>query len=525
MPGTEPDFNSAVPYGLKKTTPSFHLLIPASQTNPNFCKTLLSSFVLSYPPPTMINYGKVYDGPLGDGGSHTAKIRGISNFLNNEKNVNDNDLVLIIDGYDIWFQLPPRLMIERYHRVISEANERLRGRYGTKLRRKPGTNGITENVPIYTQKVLFGADKLCWPNPAEDPACAAVPYSTLPKNIYGPETDQDEEGFLNRPRYLNSGGLIGPVADVRSIYQTAVKKIDEGRGTLGDQFVLAEIFGEQEYQRETQRISSQGTGGKWLAWLSNTLGTSESPLSANITINNMTVKPGESYEHGIGLDYESKLFQTMTHSEADVEYVMYNDSSVLTHIQGKHPSLWTRPFSLPADVQRANPPYSYASPGNLSENIKDVNLLPFSSKLDDIDGEPSWYEVPLATNVKATSIPSLLHFNGDKSLLKAWWPAMWYFSDSRALLRRYIRSVHGRNAAYAAARGGLNWWDTRGGRGGVWTDKGAWMSWEEVCKNTEDEVFADGKGIWQNQEEGDRVVNSFGKVVYGQDDEETPKNG
>lgn len=518
IPESGPDdpIKSTVSYGLKKTTPSFHLLLPASQKTPDLCKTLLSTFVLGYPSPTLINYDKTFS----SGRSHTAKIRGILDFLSNEKNVNDDDLVLIIDGYDVWFQLPPKLMIERYHLVIEEANKRLRGRYGTVLHEKSGATGATETVSKFTQKVLFGADKLCWPNPLEDPACVAVPYSTLPKNIYGPETDQTEGGFLNRPRYLNSGGLIGPVADIRLIYEIAAKKAEEqGRGELGDQFVLGEIFGEQEYQRETLRKSSQGTGGKWLEWLSDALGTSDSPLSANITINNMTAKPGHNYEFGIGLDYESRIFQTMTHSAGDIEYVLYNDSSLVTHIQGKHPSLWSRPFSMPTDVQRANPPYSYASPGNHTEDSQEVNLLPFSVKLDDIAQEPSWYEVPLATNIKANSIPSLLHFNGEKSLLKSWWSTMWYFSDSRALLRRYIRSVHGPNAAYAAAKGGLNWWDTRGGRGGVWTDKGAWMSWGEVCKNTEDEVFADGKGVWENQEGGDRVVNSFGKVVYGEDDE------
>lgn len=496
-------------------------MIPASQTSPNFCKTLLSSFVLSYPSPTLINYGKTFDSSDQDGGSHTGKIRGILDFLNNEKNVHDDDLVLIVDGYDVWFQLPPKLMIARYHLVLDEANERLRGRYGKILNEKPHAEKGAETVSKFTQKVLFGADKLCWPNPAEDPACAAVPYSTLPKTVYGPETDQGEGGFLNRPRYLNSGVVIGPVADVRSIYEIAAKKVDEeGRGILGDQFVLAEIFGEQEYQREFSRRSSQGTGGKWLEWLSDALGTSESPLSANITINNMTTKPGQNYEFGIGLDYESKLFQTMTHSEGDIEYVKYNDSSLLSHIQGNHPSLWSSPFSLPTDLQRANPPYSYASPGNHSEDPKEVNLLPFSAKLDDIAQEPSWYEVPLATNIKAASVPSLLHFNGNKSLLQAWWPFMWYFPHSRALLRRYIRSVHGPNAAYAAARGGLDWWDTRGGRGGVWTDKGGWMSWGEVCRHTEDEVFVDGKGLWRNQEGSDRVVNTFGKVVYGEDEEE-----
>ena len=491
-------------------------MISASESNPNLCKTIFSALVLSYPPPTLINYGKVYHETIGAKGAHIAKIRGVYEFLNDDKKVRDDDMVLVVDGYDVWFQLPPEVLIERYHMVIKEANERLRRRYGTLLQEKSGKSGETELVQKYTQKILFAADKICWPNRPEDPACTAVPYSTLPKNIYGPETDNDPNAFLNRPRFLNSGAIIGPVAEVRRLYDYAVKKVEEREGEIiGDQFVFSEILGEQEYQREIKRKSSQGTPGRWLDYLANALGTSESPLSANVTINNMTASPGQNYEFSVGLDYESTLFQTMTHSRNDIEYITYNDSTLLTHIQGEHPSLWSRPLALPVDMQRARPPFSYGS-GNHSDDRKDRILLPFSSQLDDITQEPTWYEVPLATNLFASSIPSLLHFNGDaKHLIREWWSSMWYFPSARALLRRYIRSSQGLAAAKSAAEGGLDWWDMRGGQGGVWTDMRTWMSWEDVCAKTEDEVFADGRGVW-GQEKGEaKVVNEFGTVISG----------
>ena len=97
---------------------------------------------------------------------------------------------------------------------------------------------------------------------------------------------------------------------------------------------------------------------------------------------------------------------------------------------------------------------------------------------------------------------------------------MWFSFNSRALLRRYIRSTQSKEAAYAAATGGQTWWDTRGGRGGVWTDKATWMEWGQVCKKTEDEVFADGKGRWGREDQSGNVVNSFGKVMEGYDDDE-----
>ena len=512
--------NGTVPSGLKKTNPSFHLLIPASESNTNLCKTLLSSFVLSYPPPTLINHGKVFDGEGWDNGTHIGKVQGTYDYLSTARHVKDDDLVLIIDGYDVWFQLPPEVMIKRYHKMMEEANERLRTRYGMTLPKKVGKHTNSESSQKYTQKVLFAADKICWPNPTDDPACAAVPYSTLPKDTYGSDTDEDPKAFHNRPRFLNSGTVIGRVADVRAVYEAAIRKIEDNRGIIGDQFVFAEIFGEQEYQRETSRLNSQGAGGRWLDWISNALGTSESPLSANRTINNMTVVPGQNYEVGIGLDYGSRLFQTMTHSDGDVEFISYNDSSVISHVREKHPSLRSLSHWLPRDIQQSRLPYTYSSPGNQSEFRKEGLLLPYSEKLDALSESPEWSEIPLATNVYAGSIPTLLHFNGDKSPLTSWWSHMWFSSGSRALLRRYIRSTQSKEAAYEAATGGKTWWDTRGGRGGVWTDQATWMEWGQVCKKTEDEVFADGKGRWGKENGGGKVVNSFGKVLVGDEDDE-----
>lgn len=484
----------------------------------------------------MINYGKVFDGAGWDKGSHAGKIRGVHNFLKSTT-LKDDDLVLIIDGYDVWFQLPPEVMIRRYHAMVLEVNERLRRRYGMATDGKP-RDGIADMVQKYTQSVIFGADKICWPNPAEDPACAAVPYSTLPKDVYGPLTDKDPDAFHNRPRYLNSGTVIGPAADVRAIYKYAVQKVEQkDRGKIGDQFVFAEIFGEQEFQRETIRRSSQSTGGRFYDWLSNTLGTSESPLSANITMNNMTTVAGQRYEYSIGLDYESRLFQTMTHSADDLEFIVYNSSDSLSAIQAAHPSLHGRPFFLPTGIQKLNPPFSFASPGDTTANLEESKkflLLPYSPKLDhlpghsvndDLDSEeeedqaPTWRTTPLATNVYAASIPPLLHINGDKSLLDTWWPKLWHHPYSRALLRAFIRSTQGKRAEAAAAKGGLTWWDKRGGRGGVWTDRGEWLAWGEVCKGCEEDVFMDGKGVWGKEEGDTKVVNSFGKVIIGEDEE------
>ena len=521
-----PDLSSQNSSGLVKTSPAFHLLIPASERKTDLCKTLLSAFVLGYPAPILINWGKSFGESEDDWAhGHTAKIRGVLEFLNNKASVKDDDLVLIVDGYDVWFQLPPQILIDRYHTLSEQVDRRLKNRYGVKT----DSNGTDHPAQKYKQSVVFGADKICWPNPKEDPACAAIPYSTLPKDAYGPQTDRDRDGFFNRPRFLNSGNVMGPASDVRDIYHTALKKVEEeNRGHMGDQLVFAEIFGEQEFQRETKRIASQSTMKEWMDWLSTTMGTSESPLAANITINNMTVVPGQRYEFSIGLDYESRLFQTVTHSMDDVAFITYNSSAFLTSVQATHNGLHGLPLFLPNDLQIAQPPCTYSSPGNHTDEAHPDSrtlLLPYSPNLDTLTPDPSdprqpsWRQVPLATNIISTSIPVLLHVNGDKSPLKTWWPRMWFHRFARALLRRFIRSTQGAHAAESAAKGGLDWWDRRGGRGGVWTDTAEWMGWSEVCRGHEAEIFGDGKGEFGKEEGDGKLINSFGRVVAGSEEE------
>ncbi|KAK9428109.1 hypothetical protein V1505DRAFT_378058 [Lipomyces doorenjongii] len=128
--------------------------------------------------------------------------------------------------------------------------------------------------------VVFGADKKCWPNKADSPACVNIPQSTLPIDAYGPSTDGrgpvpnlGEQFNFNRPRWLNSGNIIGPVSVLRDIYDRANHSISNAPPGIvkSDQMYIAEVFGQQDL---------------------------------NIT-----------------LDYKSELFQTMTFSHADVKFL------------------------------------------------------------------------------------------------------------------------------------------------------------------------------------------------------------
>lgn len=84
-----------------------HLLVPATSSNADLCKLLLSAQVLGYPSPQLINYGDVED--LEDAyKQHLAKVGGILKYLEQLDTSGDEyaeEMVLIVDGYDIWFQV------------------------------------------------------------------------------------------------------------------------------------------------------------------------------------------------------------------------------------------------------------------------------------------------------------------------------------------------------------------------------------------------------------------------------------
>ena len=84
---------------------NLHVLIPASRPDVNLCKTMLSAGVLGYPSPVLINWNQTFETKgLVEGGSHLAKIPGIHEYLTSLDESHDEDIAIIVDGYDIWFQ-------------------------------------------------------------------------------------------------------------------------------------------------------------------------------------------------------------------------------------------------------------------------------------------------------------------------------------------------------------------------------------------------------------------------------------
>jgi len=449
-----------------------HVLIPADHKDVNLCKTMLSAAVAGYPTPTLINWGATFDDKsLVAGGSHIAKISGVLEYLRKLGPERDDDLLLLVDGYDIWFQLRPSALVSRFHAINNAANARIRKTMGS---RAAAAEGISQDI-------VFSAQKRCWPWKPEDPPCYAVPQSSLPGNIYGPQTDTDIGWDKNpyvkfRQRYLNSGDAMGRVGAMKALFERAMEKADKDRNFGSDQKIFSEIFGDQEFQREVMRQRHRSFFQKTGDWLTGR----KSILSPQSERHLREHKAGKTDEFGIGLDYASLLGHPTVFAEEDSAWVTHGDPKSIAQASAELNIAPVRVHDLAQDITESQPPFRPAvvAPG---------------AKFPD---EKSWNDVPLYTNMWTSIVPGLIHHNahrdGLKSLRVSVWDRMWYFNHTRKL---YESNTMGPVAPVAVVHDDQGveqaWWSPIAEKGGAKSDKDEWLPFNDLCKDFEKEVFRD----------------------------------
>ncbi|PLB38440.1 glycosyltransferase domain-containing protein [Aspergillus candidus] len=510
--GQIPNTTDTLPNNLQKANPSFHLVIPARRKSSMLCRTLVSAMIMNYPPPTLVGYGKNPPEAATEWSLMVERIQDMNNFLQHAPHVKDDDFVLIADGDDVYFQLPPEIMIRRFQDLLKENNAKLRRKYGFVAVEDPANGGAEIIEQKYSQRVLFGASKDCFPNMTLDAGCASVPDSTLPPDAYGWDTDTDRN--LIRPRFIKPGAAIGMVADLKLIYAEILRFVDRQRWSRGDYLALTQMFGRQEYVRELER---RRTSSPFTEWMYDMIGISD---ATNMTkVHHPFLEPGQRYEFGIGIDYESRIFFNELMSKGDVEWLKYNDVERTSAVQMEHGVPREHRLLLPYDLSPENLGNPFIHP---KYGRNEILNPPLSFNLDALPNpnNRSWSNLPLMTNIHSTSVPAMIHLDGDHSIRDHWWQKMWYHPWARALLRKYVRSPIGFDAAQSALLGGQEWWDLRGGKGGIWTDKGEWIDFGEVCTGFERDIFNDELGQWR-QEGGEGhaepVYNQFGNLVKGKE--------
>jgi hypothetical protein len=440
----------------KATNPQFHLLLPATASNINFCKLLLSAAVTGYPDPILLGwegYGQ-YNGSE----SHLFKITETLSYLDRLPPSADEDLVLILDAYDIWLQLPPDVLIERYHVAIEKGNARLR---------TEGTYGVDHGGAEIKQSILFGPDKTCWPDDERRAACWAVPESTLPSDAFGPGTDTWV--VPNRPRWLNSGTIMGPAKDMRAMFNATMsvlrRKFDEDyEFKNSDQFYFQEMWTEQEIGR---------------LMLQN--GTVEAPMIREDVYGFVPAVPeGLRTEFHVAIDYDSDAFQTSAYYTEYLTWMSFNHS---TTALGQERGSVRRmdQMVLTEDVLRSRPPFA----------IRNVD--------NSVPKGKSWKDMMLGTNVITQQAFPLLHITNEKRFREEWWPRMWFHGHAKALFEGAKDSAaksdldtkvvaEARATSYVGAKGSTDH-KRKEHRLGVWTDRGGFLPWDEVCSGYHKYLF------------------------------------
>lgn len=473
------------------------MIVPAGGPDPNLCKTLLTAGILNYPAPVIVNWNETFDDDrFLAGGSHLAKITGIGRYLATLDTSKDEDLVLTVDGFDIWFQLRPQTLLDRYYAINAKANKRF-------------ANELGEAASKYDikQEIVFSSQKRCWPWTENDPPCYAVPESSLPKDIFGPLTDTDigfeENPYIKfRPRFLNSGVIVGPVRAMRKMFAQAEKLLrdDEYETNVGsDQYVFGHILGDQSIWREAMRRDTLTKAQRAAEKLVDTNPKSRVNFpDGHITEVRQKAKGQDDgrFEFGIGIDYESVLGLPTVFSETDTAWLTFHNKDQMHKAEQQVGILpgQSRLDELAKDIASTVPPY-----------------WTFNEE-PDLPRELQWDDVELFTNLWTGNVPAIVHHNAhrdnSKALRETWWDRLWSQKYARTLYDAWIYEP-----IVPIANSGPDqdsrreWWPAErwkgGGRTG-WMKHGEgeeetreWVRFDDICKDDHEELFRDGKGPWR----------------------------
>lgn len=421
-----------------------HIAVFATSGNYFLCQLHLSAALMGYPAPVFINWGD--DEDKDEMKQHLKKIEGALSYLDSIPPHQQDDLVFMLDGFDIWFQLPHDYILRRYHDVVAKAHQHHVATFGEELVAKHNIRNT----------VIFGPDKSCAPGGPDHASCWAIPESWLPPLAFGPDTDHGR-AMHNRPRWLNSGTVIGPARELRDVFQRALDQNRDHHVTDSDQFYFSHVFGTQSYARRLVKLEHDKARGCDVA------GDQEFLHPTNVDPKKKKLPDvNERTEYYIGLDWSSDMFQTAGFYADYLTWVRHN--STTQYIQeASLTGNYHHHFSLPPDLVNSGP-------------LKNDRALIAAT-------DPAlarWQDLPLATNTASRSVPPVMHINGKKGYRYLWWPRNWFFPYIEPMLkglrRRGINNIGTERDALAGA------WTFRMGKYG-------WEEWNTLCGEYENQLM------------------------------------
>ncbi|KAK0635125.1 hypothetical protein B0T17DRAFT_31528 [Bombardia bombarda] len=476
------------PSNINKTWPypRFHLLVDARKGRGgegggrgDLCRTLLSAVVQGYPPPILVGHNDDDDdtSKVGEGAIIKATLRALESSQVTEENNSGDDAILWL-GRDHWFQLPVEVLVRRYLQQEEVVSRRLKRRY------RGSVGGV-----VRERMVLFPASKSCCcydecdinGDSSRDMA-DLFPESTLPRDVYGVfkgDGVDDVAAVVHRhirPRFLYPGAFMGRARDVvpflkRGAVASKMDGVRDGHGFMGNETCTwADMFLEQEQARKEWEDNREAT---------------------------------PAAEFGMSLDYESRIFQDVSSSSIhDLRLLTFGRPSMVKSPSRSAAHLYDAPIRLPPELHPHRSPLAHIGirppPGRghnedgeeyNDENKEDKETFIKSQEdINQLKGRVRWATLELITNVLVPrgSVPAVLNARQMSAEVRdMWWDGIWLRRYGRLLLHEYL---HSRRSTERRL------WNARGGRGGVWTDRGEWLTWDQVCGGEEVDAILFGGG-------------------------------
>jgi hypothetical protein len=328
-------------YNKTWSRPDVHVLVDARVRDLGLCRTLLSAIAQGYPSPILVGYHN--EPSRADALEVFESIRDMII----EPPTAEEDIVLWL-GREHWTQLPVEITVRRFlqHADVmalkaDKRHHRMSEEVDDTCDRQPGNR-------IRKQLVLFPASKACVYN-CQD--ADAIPESTLPRDIFGPLTDNVRcNSTLKRARFIAPGAFLGQAQDIAASLADLIGYLrhTNGSGTgVEEQRVWSHLFLAQELQRSAEQEKSSATD-----WMHRTMDilTQYYPVSSTSIIDlssaHNTTTGNPNHDHGLTLDYESRIFQVLSHSERDMHFLTCDHPQII-HSPSRQAKLYSHPIRLP----------------------------------------------------------------------------------------------------------------------------------------------------------------------------------
>ncbi|KAF5668389.1 hypothetical protein FHETE_5325 [Fusarium heterosporum] len=425
-------------------TSRLHYLVPANAANLQVCAVVASALVNRYSIPMILGYkGESF---LDAQKAHIAKLRAIRDYLHDSGGTSD-DLVIIVDGFDVMAQLPAEAMIQRYFTLMVDADQRLADQRGITINELHRT-GVR-------QTVLWGTDKGCWPESETDPRCWLVPFSTQPRFKWGLKTDTGDLQYSDS-RFLNSGTVIGPLGDLRKFIDAALILIEDdwNQDFLfrdSDQFYIAALYARQEYQRMVDL-----NGGDFPEEISGRTLPKQKTGEKDVT------------EYHITVDFDYAFTQTECHNYRFIRQLQYDNFDLTTTV--KEDTL---------EEGSSFNPYTIQMPSLVYQALHRVYDSLSAEDQPAMTGRNWIRSLKLGTNIGTRIIFAFYHNTCDKTGFVDTFHDAWFYPLIRPLLRVAVKAIEHRETINAEPLDGRMWMaareypkrsDLRDEYGGVYTD-------------------------------------------------------